>query len=287
VTAPGFARAGALFRTGRRTTRRDPLLIMGLGLLLVIIGMGVFAPLLTPYDPIAQSPGELLLKPGSPGHYFGTDQFGRDVYTRCLYAIRINLVIGFVGVLLPFLIGVTLGATAGYFRGAAETIIMRTVDVITAFPAYVILIGIVAVIGPSITNLFIALAIAAWTAYARLIRGEMLAIRELEYVMAARGLGLADKHVVIRHILPNAISPAIVFAMADIVLTILATASLSYLGLGVQPPTAEWGQMIKEGQLYLLNAWWLVTFPGLFIVATGVSLSLIGDGIAARLRVGS
>ncbi len=287
MTAPGFARAGALFRTGRRTTRRDPLLIMGLGLLLVIIGMGVFAPLLTPYDPIAQSPGELLLKPGSPGHYFGTDQFGRDVYTRCLYAIRINLVIGFVGVLLPFVIGVTLGATAGYFRGAAETIIMRTVDVITAFPAYVILIGIVAVIGPSITNLFIALAIAAWTAYARLIRGEMLAIRELEYVMAARGLGLADKHVVIRHILPNAISPAIVFAMADIVLTILATASLSYLGLGVQPPTAEWGQMIKEGQLYLLNAWWLVTFPGLFIVATGVSLSLIGDGIAARLRVGS
>jgi peptide/nickel transport system permease protein len=287
VTAPGLARAGGLWRVGRRTTRRDPLLIIGLGLLLLIIGMGVFAPLLTPNDPIAQSPRELLLKPGSPGHYFGTDQFGRDVYTRCLYAIRINLVIGFVGVLLPFLIGVTLGATAGYFRGAAETIIMRTVDVITAFPAYVILIGIVAVIGPSITNLFIALAIAAWTAYARLIRGEMLAIRELEYVMAARGLGLADKRVVIRHILPNAISPAIVFAMADIVLTILATASLSYLGLGVQPPTAEWGQMIKEGQLYLLNAWWLVTFPGLFIVATGVSLSLIGDGIAARLRVGS
>jgi peptide/nickel transport system permease protein len=287
VIAPAFDRATSFVRSGRRTTRRNPLLIIGVGLLLAIIGLGIFAPLLTPYDPIAQSPREILLKPGSPGHFFGTDQFGRDVYTRCLYAIRINLVIGFVGVLLPFLIGVTLGAIAGYFRGWAETIVMRMVDVITAFPAYVILIGIVAVIGPSITNLFIALAISGWTAYARLIRGEMLAIRELEYVMAARGLGFGDRRVVIRHILPNAISPAIVFAMADIVLTILATASLSYLGLGVQAPTPEWGQMIKEGQLYLLNAWWLVTIPGLFIVATGVSLSLIGDGIAARLRVGS
>jgi peptide/nickel transport system permease protein len=287
VIAPGFARAAGFVRSGRGTTGRNPLLFIGVGLLLAIIGLGIFAPFLTPYDPIAQSSREILLKPGSPGHFFGTDQFGRDVYTRCLYAIRINLVIGFVGVLLPFLIGVTLGAIAGYFRGWAETIVMRMVDVITAFPAYVILIGIVAVIGPSITNLFIALAISGWTAYARLIRGEMLAIRELEYVMAARGLGFGDRRVVIRHILPNAISPAIVFAMADIVLTILATASLSYLGLGVQAPTPEWGQMIKEGQLYLLNAWWLVTIPGLFIVATGISLSLIGDGIAARLRVGS
>ena len=265
----------------------NPLLIIGIGLLIAIIAMGALAPVLTPYDPIAQSYREILLKPGSPGHFFGTDQFGRDVYTRCLYAIRINLLIGFVGVFLPFLIGVTVGAIAGYFRGWAEVIVMRTLDVITAFPAYVILIGIVAVIGPSITNLFIALAISGWTAYARLIRGEILAIRELEYVSAARGLGFVDRRVVIRHILPNAISPAIVFAMADIVLTILATASLSYLGLGVQAPTAEWGQMIKEGQLYLLNAWWLVTIPGLFIVATGVSLSLIGDGIAARLRVSS
>jgi peptide/nickel transport system permease protein len=287
VIAPGFTRAAGFIRSGRGTTRRNPLLIIGVGLLLAIVALGIFAPLLTPYDPIGQSSREILLKPGSPGHFFGTDQFGRDVYTRCLYAIRINLVIGFVGVLLPFIIGVTLGAIAGYFRGWAETIVMRMVDVITAFPAYVILIGIVAVIGPSITNLFIALAISGWTAYARLIRGEMLAIRELEYVIAARGLGFADRRVVIRHILPNAISPAIVFAMADIVLTILATASLSYLGLGVQAPTPEWGQMIKEGQLYLLNAWWLVTIPGLFIVATGVGLSLIGDGIAARLRVGS
>lgn len=287
MTAPGFAWAAGLIGSGRRTTARNPLLAIGLGVLLGIIVLGVFAPVFTPYDPIAQSPRELLLRPGSPGHFFGTDQFGRDVYARSLYAIRINLIIGFVGVLLPFLIGVTLGAIAGYFRGWAETIVMRMVDVITAFPAYVILIGIVAVIGPSITNLFVALAISGWTAYARLVRGEMLAIRELEYVSAARGLGFNDRRVVIRHILPNAISPAIVFAMADIVLTILATASLSYLGLGVQAPTAEWGQMIKEGQLYLLNSWWLVTIPGLFIVATGISLSLIGDGIAARLRVGT
>lgn len=276
-----------LLRSATRRTRRDPLLVIGVALLLAIIVMGILAPVFTPYDPTAQSPREILRPPGTPGHFFGTDQFGRDVYTRCLYAIRVNLVIGFLGVLLPFIIGVALGAIAGYFRGWAEIVVMRLVDVITAFPAYVILIGIVAVIGPSITNLFVALSIAGWTAYARLIRGEMLAARELEYVMAARGLGFGSARVVIRHILPNAVSPAIVFAMADIVLTILATASLSYLGLGVQPPTPEWGQMIKEGQLYLLNAWWLVTIPGLFIVLTGIALSLIGDGIAARLRVGS
>lgn len=285
--APGFMRTAAWARSGRRTVTQNPLLTIGVVMLAIIIGMGIFAPLLTPYDPIAQSPDELLLPPGSPGHFFGTDQFGRDVYTRGIYAIRIDLVIGFVGVLIPFVIGITLGAAAGYFRGWSETVVMRLVDVITAFPAYVILIGIVAVIGPSITNLFIALAISGWTAYARLIRGEMLGIREREYVDAARGLGFSDKRVVIRHILPNGISPAIVFAMADIVLTILAIASLSYLGLGVPAPTPEWGQMIKEGQLYLLNAWWLVTIPGLFIVATGISLSLIGDGVAARLRVGS
>lgn len=287
MTSVRVARALSWIPLGGGRSVRSPLLLVGGALLLAIVAMGVFASFLTPYDPTAQSPREILLAPGSAGHVFGTDQFGRDILTRCLYAIRINLLIGFVGVLLPFIIGVTLGAMAGYFRGWPEILIMRTLDVITAFPAYVILIGIVAVLGPSITNIFIALAVSGWTAYARLVRGEMLAIRELEYVLAAAGLGFSDRRVIIRHILPNAISPAVVFAMADIVLTILATASLSYLGLGVQAPTPEWGQMIKEGQIYLLNAWWLVTIPGLFIVLTGIALSLIGDGIADRLRVGS
>ena len=264
---------------------QKPLLFGGGVLLLAIIVAGMLAPSITSYDPIAQSAHDILLPPMSKGHVFGTDQYGRDIFTRAIFAIRINLTIGFIGVLLPFILGVTLGSLAGFFRGWCEICIMRAYDLVTAFPAYVILIAIVAVLGPNMKNLYISLTISGWTAYCRLVRGEMLVIREQEYVLAAQGLGLSDWRVLVRHILPNAISPALVFAMADIVLTILATSSLSFLGLGVQPPTPEWGQMIHEGQLYLLNGWWLVTIPGFCIVVTGVALSMIGDGIAEFLRV--
>lgn len=259
-------------------------LLAGIVMLSLIIAMGVFAPLLTPYDPIAQIPGAYLLPPGSDQHLLGTDQFGRDILSRSLYAIRLNLTIGFLGVLFPFLLGIALGATAAYLRGWPERIIMRTLDVLVAFPPYVFLIALVAVLGPSVVNLLIALTVFGWTSYARLARAEILSIREREFVLAAEGFGFSNRRLLSRHILPNTISPAIVFAMADIVLTILATASLSYLGLGVPAPTPEWGQMIYEGQAYLLDAWWLVTIPGLFIVTTGVALSLIGDGVAAHLR---
>jgi peptide/nickel transport system permease protein len=277
------ARLALVQRVGR-ATRRDGLLRAGAVLLLLIVAAGLLAPVLTPYDPVAQSPRETLLPPGSPGHILGTDQFGRDIYTRCLYAIRLDLFIGVVGVALPLILGTILGALAGYLRGWPEILIMRTLDVVTAFPYLVILIALVAVLGPSLVNLFLALTLSGWTTYARLVRGEMLTVREHEYVLAAEGLGLPSGQVLARHLLPNAISPALVFAMADVVLTILFAASLSFLGLGVQPPTAEWGQMIHEGQSFILGAWWLVTFPGLFIVATGVALSMLGDGLADRIR---
>lgn len=265
---------------------RETLLRAGGGLFAVIVLAGLLAPLLSPYDPIAQLPRESLLPPGSPGHMLGTDQFGRDIYTRCLYAIRLDLFIGIVGVLLPLILGTALGAIAGYLRGWPELIIMRTLDVVTAFPYLVMLIALVAVLGPSLLNLFVALTASGWTTYARLVRGEMLVVREHEYILAAEGLGLGRRRVLLGHLIPNVISPALVFAMADVVLTILFAASLSFLGLGVQPPTPEWGQMIHEGQSFILGAWWLVTFPGLFIVATGVALSMLGDGIADRIRVG-
>ncbi len=265
---------------------REGLLKVGGALFAVIVLAGILAPILSPYDPIAQSSRELLLPPGSPGHILGTDQFGRDIYTRCLYAIRLDLFIGIGGVLLPLILGTALGAIAGYLRGWPELIIMRTLDVVTAFPYLVILIALVAVLGPSLFSIFVALTASGWTTYARLVRGEMLVVREHEYILAAEGLGLGRRRVVLRHLIPNAISPALVFAMADVVLTILFAASLSFLGLGVQPPTPEWGQMIQEGQSFVLGAWWLVTVPGLFIVATGVALSMLGDGLADRLRVG-
>lgn len=274
-----------MFMAGiRRAVRREGLLLGGGGLLLLIVIAGLIAPILTPYDPISQSPRESLLPPGSPGHMLGTDQFGRDIYTRCLYAIRLDLFIGIVGVALPLILGTFLGAVAGYLRGIPELLIMRTLDIVTAFPYLVILIALVAVLGPSLVNLFIALTLSGWTTYARLVRGEMLTVREQEYVRAAEGLGLPAGRILMRHLLPNAISPALVFAMADVVLTILFAASLSFLGLGVQPPTPEWGQMIHEGQSFVLGAWWLVTFPGLFVVVTGVALSLLGDGLADRIR---
>ncbi len=263
---------------------KEGLLKIGSLLLILIVAAGVFAPFLTPYDPIALSPHSALLPPGSPWHLLGTDQFGRDIYTRCLYAIRLDLFIGVVGVVLPFLLGTTLGAVAGYFRGWTEVFIMRTLDVVTAFPYFVILIALVAVLGPSLLNLFVALTLSGWTTYARLVRGEMLTVREHEYVLAAQGLGLSHRRVLVHHLLPNAISPAIVFAMADVVLTILFAASLSFLGLGVQPPTPEWGQMIHEGQSFILGAWWLVTIPGLFIVVAGLAFSMLGDGLADRIR---
>ena len=267
---------------------RNRMLVAGLVMTVVILLAGIFAPLITPYDPIAHAPAERLLPPGSPNHFLGTDQYGRDEFTRLIYAIRIDLmIIGFLGVLFPFIIGIVLGSLAGYFGGWIDAIIMRVLDTVTAFPYLILLIAIVAVLGPSIRNLIIALTLSGWTSFARLVRGEILVIREMEFIEAARSLGYTYTRILWRHMLPNVITPALVFSMSDIVLTILFAASLSYLGLGVRPPTPEWGAMINEGQVFLRQSWWLVTLPGFACVITGLALSLIGDGLADLLRPGS
>jgi len=264
--------------------RNNQMLTLGIIGTIVIILIGIFAPLITPYDPLEHSLRSRLLPPGAEGHLLGTDQFGRDVFTRIIYAIRIDLAIGFFGVLFPLIIGVLLGSVAGFFGRGIDSFIMRVLDVFTAFPYLILLIAIVAVLGPSIRNLFIALTLSGWTAFARLIRGEILVTRELEYIEAARSLGYSTNRIIIRHLLPNVMTPLLVFAMADIVLTIIFSASLSYLGLGVRPPTPEWGAMINEGQVFLRDAWWISTFPGFAAVIVGIFLSLIGDGLADYLR---
>jgi peptide/nickel transport system permease protein len=258
-------------------------LLLGALLLGGILALSLLAPVISPYDPIAPDYSAALLPP-SRAHPFGTDNFGRDVFTRTIYAARTDLQLGFFSVVFAWSLGNALGMAAGFFSGRVDGLIMRLVDTVVAFPFLVLQIGIVAMLGPGVKNMYIGLTLVGWTAYARLMRGEILVVRNLEYMAAAKALGFRTRRQLLRHALPNVVTPTITFAMSDMVLCILSATALSYLGLGVQPPRPEWGQMITEGKTYLAQQWWMVTFPGLAIVLTGLGLSLLGDGIADRLR---
>lgn len=262
---------------------QQPALLVGGGLLLAMVLASLLVGQISPYDPIAQNLSNTL-QPPSPLHWFGTDNFGRDIFTRVLYAVQLDLQIGVLSVLFPMVVGLFLGSLAGYLGGGVETVVMRVVDVFTAFPFLVMVIAIIAILGPGLTSMYVALTLAGWSAYARIARGEILVIKKAEYVQAARALGFSNVRIMFRHILPNIVTPAIIFAMSDIVLVILSTTSLSFLGLGVQPPTPEWGSMIAEGRPFIMTAWWLVTLPGMAIVLVGLGLSLLGDGLADVLR---
>jgi len=269
---------------GRRVRRWSLSFVTGCAALGLVLLVALVGPLLLPYDPNRQDLAGLLQPPGS-AHWFGTDNYGRDIFSRVIAAARLDLQIGVIGVLLPWIIGVVLGLVAGYAGGLVDTIIMRVLDTVAAFPFLVLVIGIIAILGPGIVNMYIGLTLVGWTAYARIVRGEVLVLRQLDFVAAARNLGYSESRIMFRHVLGNVVSPAIVFAMSDIVLTIVATTSLSFLGLGVQPPTPEWGSMIAEGKSFITTAWWLVAFPGLAIVVVGIAFSLFGDGLADLLRV--
>ncbi len=258
-------------------------LTVGAALLAVILLSSLLAGLISPYDPVQQDLRNTLQPPGW-AHPFGTDNFGRDILSRVLHAAKLDLMIGFLCVFFPWILGTALGALAGYFGGLVDTVIMRVVDTFSAFPFLVMVIGIIAILGPGLVSMYIALTLAGWPMYARLVRAEVLVVKQAEYVLAARALGYRNGRILFRHILPNVITPTIVFAMTDIVLVILSTTSLSFLGLGVQPPRAEGGLMISEGKGFILTAWWMVTLPGLAIVLVGLALSLLGDGIAKVLR---
>lgn len=258
-------------------------LLLGAALLSLIVLLAVAIPWLSPYDPIATD-YSAALSPPSREHLFGTDNFGRDIFTRVAYGARIDLQLGFFSVVFAWLLGCGLGLVAGFFGGKVDSLIMRLVDTVVAFPFLVLQIGIVAMLGPGVRNMYIGLTLVGWTAYTRLMRGEILAIRNLDYMTAANALGFRTRRQLLRHALPNAVTPTITFAMSDMVLCILSATALSFLGLGVQPPQPEWGQMITEGKIFLVNAWWIVTIPGLAIVVTGIALSLIGDGLADWLR---
>jgi peptide/nickel transport system permease protein len=248
-----------------------------------VVGIAaVFAPLIAPSAPTAQDLANAF-QPPSLAHLMGTDNLGRDIFSRVVYGARTDLQIGLIMTYIPLLTGVLLGAVAGYFGGWVDTVIMRLVDVVIAFPFLVLVIAILAVVGPGLKGMYIAVISVGWSLYARLTRAEMLVLREQQFMIAAEALGFSRKRIIFRHAIPNLLRPNIVFSMADFVLNILLAASLSFLGLGVRPPTPEWGAMVAEGQNFLLNAWWITALPGLVIVIVGIGLSLIGDGLAERL----
>lgn len=264
--------------------RLHPGLTVGGIMLLVLVGAALLGPILTPYAPTAQD-FDRILQPPSLRHPFGTDNFGRDVLTRVLYGAAIDLRIGVLAVLFPFLFGSLIGAAAGYYSGWVDTVVMRAVDVITAVPFLVLVIAIVAFLGPGEVNVFLAIGGVGWVTYARLVRGEVLRERSLEYVAAGQALGYRRSRILLGHILPNAIPPAVIFLASDIVLVILTTASLGFLGLGVRPPAPEWGMMIAEGREFLASGWWVATMPGFACMYAGLAFILLGDGVADLLRV--
>jgi peptide/nickel transport system permease protein len=271
-----LARFGALGR-GRANLnlRLGAAIVVGWALL------AIFAPWIAPYDPIAHNLPEKLQGPNLL-HLLGTDNFGRDILSRVIYGARIDLQMGILGVLFPFIIGTTLGSIAGYAGGWVDTLLMRIVDVVLAFPFLVLMLAIIAILQPGLTSFYIALALVGWVSYARLVRAQVLVLKSSDFVTAARSLGFGPMRILFRHILPSCIAGSIVFSMSDVVLVVLAGSSISYLGLGVQPPTAEWGVMIAEGQNFITTAWWITTFPGLAIVLMAFGFSLLADGLAER-----
>jgi peptide/nickel transport system permease protein len=278
-----LAQTNFLLRRARSERRwSNATLGTGVAIITLIALAAIFAPLIAPYDPNAQ---DLLASFESPSwqHLMGTDNLGRDVFSRVVYAGRVDLQIGLITTYVPLVTGMLVGVVAGYFSGWTDTVLMRLVDVVIAFPFLVLVIAVLAIIGPGLTGLYIAVLAVGWSIYARLTRGEMLVLREQQFILASEALGFTRRRIIFRHALPNLLRPNLIFSMADFVLNILLAASLSFLGLGVQPPTPEWGAMVADGQNYLLNAWWITTLPGLVIVFVGVGLSLIGDGLAERM----
>ena len=254
------------------------------GVLLLIIVTTAFAPLISPYDPLAVDIRHRLSPPawmehGTVEHVLGTDQVGRDLLARMIYGGRVSLLVGVAAVIISATIGVLLGLGAGYFGGNTDWTIMTVINVMLTFPFVLLALAVIAVLGPSLINMIFVLGVAGWPIYARVIRAETLALREREFVLAGRALGMSHPRLVFRQILPNLVSTIVVIATLQVAQVIILESFLSFLGLGVQPPTPAWGNMLGEGRLYMLNSWWIATFPGLAIFLTTLVINLMGNAL--------
>jgi len=260
--------------------------LLGCALLLFCLLMALFPQWIATADPL-KFDYRAILKGPSLQHWFGTDNFGRDIFSRVVYASRIDLQMAFFTTLFPMGFGTLIGLLVGYFGGMARTLFQRIVDAVVTFPLLVLVIAIVAVLGPGLTSMYIAVGIIYWVFYARLIAGEVEVQKRLEYVAAGKVMGYSPLRILFRHVLPNIITTTLVYWMTDMALAILLGSSLGYLGLGAQPPTAEWGVLIASGKNYMDTAWWISIFPGIAIVLTGLGFTLTGDMFADWLRPGS
>ncbi len=265
----------------RRLTAK-PAALVALGVLAALILLAVGAPFLAPYDPLEMGTGPGLAPPDRE-HPFGTDLFGRDVFSRVIYGGRISLSVAFAAVWVSSLIGVALGLVAGYYGRAPDMAIMRAMDILLAFPGIFLALAIVALLGPGLNNAVLAVAIAAIPTYTRTVRGCVLSAKENLYVDAARAIGAPDGRIVLRHLLPNVFAPVIILMTLGVAWAILNICALSFLGLGSQPPIPEWGTMLYEGRVYLREAWWITTFPGLAIMVTVMAVNRLGDGLRDAL----
>jgi peptide/nickel transport system permease protein len=271
----------------RLTARRTAL--FGLVVVLVVAVTALAAPLISPFGPIEHDLGDLRLK--APGfrdaagrvHVLGTDHLGRDLLARVIYGARPALMVGFAAVAISGLLGMAAGLVAGYFGGRLDDLLMRLADIQLAFPFILLAIAVIGVLGPSLATIIVVIGVSSWVVYARIVRSAVLTLREREFVQAARALGVSDARVVVRHILPNALTPWMVVATLDMARVIVIESALSFLGLGVQPPTPTWGGMLADGRVYVSTAWWLATFPGLAILLTVLGINLFGDGLRDTL----
>jgi peptide/nickel transport system permease protein len=271
--------------SGARALRpwyRSGALMAGSSIIGLLVLVAVFAPVIAPHDPIAQ---DLInaLQPPSGAHWLGTDKYGRDVLSRLIWGTRVDLRVGFLAVLIPFVVGSILGGIAGYFGGWLDTLVMRIVDVFFAFPFYVMVIALVFILGAGEASIYLAIAAVSWNSYAKIVRGEVLVAKKQDYVVAARLGGMSHARILLRHIGPNVMSQAIIYGTSDVVMDIMAIVTLGYLGLGIAPPTAEWGSMILDGQEFITTQWQQATIPGLIVVLTSLGMSWLGDGLSDLL----
>lgn len=288
MTAPSTVLVS--FKLRRRAIRsrsikpwyRNGSLMAGIIIVSLLVLVAALAPVIAPYNPITQHLTNALESPNA-AHWLGTDKFGRDVLSRLIWGAQVDLRVGFLAVLIPFVVGSVLGAIAGYFGGWLDTVLMRIVDVFFAFPFYVMVIVLVFIFGSGEASIYIAIAAVSWVSYARIVRGEVLIAKKQDYVVAARLGGMSHARILARHIGPNVLSQAIIYGMSDIVMDIMAIVTLGYLGLGINPPTAEWGSMINDGQEFITTQWQQATIPGLVVVVTSLGLSWLGDGLSDLL----
>lgn len=265
-----------------RSIRRSPMGIAGLAIVTWIIGMAVLGPWISPYDParpdlLARFQPPAWLEGGDLSHVLGTDQLGRDIVGRLIVGSRVSVIVGVASVAIATCIGVTMGLVTGYYGGWWDVLLMRLTDALLSIPFLVLVVAIAGVVGPGILTIILILGLTGWVVFSRVVRGEVLALREQEYVVAARALGQADLVILVRHILPNVMASVIVLGTLQVATSILAESALSFLGLGVQPPTVTWGGMLADGRQHLGGAWWLATFPGLMITVTVLGVVFLGD----------